>query len=179
MTRVPAASEQTPTAAAANQLADRRDAHAHFADLREIYAHFPESLRAVDIMYELMIGQGVLSRDLRELVFAAASDARGDHYLARAMCEQAADHRGVSADEAYSICRLEPGATCSEGEHALLAFSRKAAEVPYKMIQRDVDEVLQAGFSNRGLVEALTLVCLSGYMNVMSLSVGLDHQKED
>lgn len=145
--------------------------HAHFNAVREIFAHFPAALKALDNQYDLMIGQGGLPRWLREAIFANASHARGDEYLADAMIGQVADHRDCTVEAARAM--VTEGSDLSAAEASLLTWTRKMALTPYKSVERDADTLHEAGWTNHDIVEALTIVSLSAYMNIMSLTLEL------
>ena len=162
--------ESMPEQTAA-QLAAYADQHGHFAVLREIFAHFPAALKALDTQYDLMIGQGRLDRGFRELIFACASSARGDEYLAHAMAAQAAAH-GL-ADAGAVLARAASGEGRSEAETCMLGWVRKMATTPYKVVEEDIQRLHAAGWRDQEIVEALTVVSLSAYMSMMSLTMKL------
>jgi alkylhydroperoxidase family enzyme len=62
----------------------------------------------------------------------------------------------------------------SVSDRALLAFARKVAAAPYRTTERDIDTLRAAGFDERTIVEALTVVALSGWMNGYAASLGLE-----
>lgn len=140
--------------------------------LRGVIAHFPDGLGAFDQMYARMVGQGRLDLTMRLAVLGAAARWRSDDHTAGFMFDQAivagldASVLGTWIDEAE---RREPGSA----EAALLTYCRKATESAFKMIQRDVDELLVQEWTNGQIVEAVTMVGLSGYITVMSAAGGL------
>lgn len=166
ITPLPPGSVPAETAA---QLAAHADEHGHFEALREAFAYFPAALQALDNQYGLIIGQGRLDRGLRELIFACAASARGDGYLARAMAAQAAAHGFAGADAVLAMAASAEGR--SDAETCLLTWARKMATVPYKAVGEDVERLHSAGWGDQDIVEALTVVSLSGYMSVMSLAL--------
>jgi hypothetical protein len=147
--------------------------HGHFADLRAIFAHFPTALTALDNQYSLIMGRGALDRWVREAVFAVCADARGDAYLAAALAAQALRH-GADAERLTGFLAQAPEVTTAgDGVDELIRFSRKMAVEPYKSVERDVRSLHEAGWSNAHLVEVLTVVSLSAYMDIMTLSLHL------
>ena len=168
MSPLPRDSTSAETAAL---LAAHADEHGHFAALREAFAYFPAALRALDNQYDLIIGQGRLDRGLRELVFACAASARGDDYLARAMAAQAAAHGFTGTGAVLAMAASGEGR--SDAETCLLTWARKMATTPYKAVERDMERLHSAGWRDQEIVEALTVVSLSAYMSVMSLTLKL------
>lgn len=165
----PAPSELTPETR--GQLAAFAGAHGHFAALREVVARFPAALRALDNQYSLIMGRGRLDRWVRDAVFAVCSAERGNAYLADALAREAVRH-GANADWVKSLrtgeaALPEPGDSVRE----LIRFSRKAALEPYKSVPGDVSSLHAAGWANEDLVEVLSVVSLSAYMDTLSLSL--------
>lgn len=159
--------------AARAQLDAFAEEHGHFAAIRSIFAHFPTALTALDNQYALIMGRGALERWVREAVFAVCADARGDAYLAAAMSAQAVRH-GADADRLDGFLVGAPRSAASgDGVDELIRFSRKMAVEPYKSVAGDVRRLNEAGWSETHLVEALTVVALSAYMDIMSLSLRL------
>jgi alkylhydroperoxidase family enzyme len=153
------------------QLESRAGDHGHFDGVRQLFAYFPAALKALDNQYDLIIGQGRLDRGLRELIFASAASARGDVYLAHAMASVAAEDGFGDTTAALDSAASAKGR--SDGETRLLAWAQKMATTPYKSVEDDVEELHDAGWSDEEIVEALTVVSLSAYMSILSLSLKL------
>lgn len=151
-------------------LAAHADEHGHFAALREAFEYFPAALRALDNQYDLIIGQGRLDRGLRELVFACAASARGDEYLAR-------DGRTGRSARVRRHRRGACNGRVGRGEVGRrdipLTWARKMATTPYKAVEQDMERLHSAGWRDQEIVEALTVVSLSAYMSIMSLTLKL------
>lgn len=155
----------------AAQLAAHADGHGHFEALREVFAYFPAALQALDTQYDLMIGQGRLDRGLQELIFACAASARGDEYLAHAMAAQAAAHEFAGSDAVLAMAASGEGR--SDAETCLLMWVRKMATMPHKTVEEDMKRLHSAGWRDQEIVEALTVVSLSAYTSIMSLTLKL------
>jgi alkylhydroperoxidase family enzyme len=151
-------------------------AHGHFSALRAVVARFPAALGALDNQYSLIMGRGRLDRWVREAVFAACSAERGDAYLAKAMGAEAMRH---GADPAWVNGLLTRGsnpAGAGEAVGALVKFARKMAREPYKSVEADVSALHAAGWANEDLVELLSVISLSAYMDTLSLSLRIGPQ---
>ena len=123
-------------------------------------------------------GTGPLDRWVRDAVFAVSSAERGNAYLADALAGEAVRHgadadwiRGLRAPGAGS-----PGPGDSVG--ALIRFSRKMALEPYKSVPGDVGSLHAAGWADEDLVEVLSVVSLSAYMDILSLSLRIGQQAD-
>jgi alkylhydroperoxidase/carboxymuconolactone decarboxylase family protein YurZ len=154
------------------QLEAFADAHGHFVALRAVVARFPAALKALDNQYRLIMGRGRLDRWVRDAVFSVSSAERGNTYLADAMAREAVRH-GANAEWIKSIVKRQDAAVPEprQGLRSLITFSRKAAVAPYKSVPGDVSSLRAAGWTNEDLVEVLSVISLSVYMDILSLSL--------
>jgi hypothetical protein len=154
-----------------DQLAAFADEHAHFSELRAVVARFPAALGALDNQYRLIMGHGRLDRWLREVVFAACSAERGNAYLAGALAAEAGRH-GADNGQVQAILARGPDAPGPDDPvGALVGFARKMALEPYKAVPGDVSALHAAGWANEDLVETLSVISLSAYLDTLSLSL--------
>jgi uncharacterized protein YciW len=153
-----------------DQLAAFAGEHRHFGELRAVVARFPAALRALDNQYRLIMGSGRLDRWVRDAVFAACSAERGNAYLARALTEEAVKH-GADRDWVADLAGPGAGYPADDRVGSLITFSRKMARDPYKAVPGDVGKLHAAGWANEDLVEVLSVVSLSAYLDVLSLSL--------
>jgi len=159
-----------------DQLAAFADEHAHFGELRAVVARFPAALAALDNQYRLIMGSGRLDRWVRDAVFAACSAERGNAYLATALAGQAVRH-GAGPGLADGLVALDEGSPGPGGPvGALISFARKMALEPYKAVPGDVGSLHAAGWANQDLVEVLSVISLSAYMDTLSLSLRIGPQ---
>ena len=156
------------------QLERLTDEHGHLELLRRTYAHFPAALGGVDSMYRKGMGSGRLPRLLRELVFVAASEERGDGYCAEAVTEDIADRFGLVRDRIDAMARGVVSEALSEAESDLVSYARKVARAPYKMVPADIARLTDHGWETPDIVEALTIVCTAGYMSTLSQTLHLE-----
>jgi hypothetical protein len=164
--------------AARTQLDAFAEEHGHFAALRAIFAHFPTALTALDNQYSLIMGRGALDRWVREAVFATCAQARGDTYLAAALSAEAERHGADSKRLNGFLTQTSGPVVAGDGVDELIRFSRKMALEPYKAVEGDVRSLHEAGWSDAHLVEVLTVVSLSAYMDIMTLSLHLGQDTE-
>jgi hypothetical protein len=159
-----------------DQLAVFADEHGHFGELRAVVARFPAALAALDNQYRLIMGSGRLDRWVREAVFAACSAERGNACLASALALQAARH-GADPGLVEGILVRDPGSPgLADPVGALITFARKMALEPYKSVAGDVSSLHAAGWDNQDLVEILSVVSLSAYLDTLSLSLHIGPQ---
>jgi len=148
--------------------------HAHFDELRAILVRFPSGLGAADDMYHRIMNEGHLGRVLREQIFVAASSVRGCRY---AMAAHGAWLAGPGEIDDADVAALRAGedpASASAAERTLLDVCRKVAAAAYRTVTADIDRLEEAGWGKPEIVEALTVVALSGWMNGIASAVGLD-----
>jgi hypothetical protein len=159
-----------------DQLAAFAGEHGHLGELRALAARFPAALRALDNQYRLIMGRGRLDGWVRDAVFAACSAERGNAYLADALAGQAVRH-GADADCIKGL-RVQDADSAGPGDSVgtLIRFGRKMALEPYKSVPGDISSLHQAGWADEDLVEVLSVVSLSAYMDILSLSLRIGQQ---
>ena len=146
----------------------------HFDQLRRILVRAPAAFRAADGMYGLIMELGLLDRALKEAVFVTCAGVRDCRYGQAAHGRWLIEHAGMDALEVEALARGEDLSRHSAAEHALLAFARQVAAAAYRTVERDIETLRGAGFDTPEIVEALTVVGLSGWMNGYADALGLD-----
>jgi uncharacterized peroxidase-related enzyme len=137
-----------------------------------IYEQYPAVYEHWSRMSEaLMNGPSPLSQGERELILAYASGVCGCEFVQIAHSEVAyawGMHRGLveqllaDPDSAPLEPRLRP----------LLAFVRKLAASPNDMTQRDIDAVLEAGWSEHALHDAAGATARAAFMHRLIAAYG-------
>lgn len=137
-----------------------------------IYNRYPEIYEPWSRMSEaLMNGPSPLSQGERELVLAYASAVGGCGFVQVAHSEVAyawGIHQGLveqlvaDFDAAPAEPRLK----------ALLAFVRKLAASPTAMAQADADAVLQAGWNEQALHDAIAITARAAFMHRLVAAYG-------
>lgn len=141
-------------------------------ELRGIIKNFSDGLGAFDQMYARMVGKGRLAPTLRLVILAAAARWRSDGYIAGAMFSQALQE-GMGKDELATLIAEAEGSEPTGAEAVLLSFCQKITHEAYKTVQSDIDKLHSQDWSTGQIVEAVTMVSLSGYMTVLAASGGL------
>jgi uncharacterized protein YciW len=77
------------------------------------------------------------------------------------------------ADADAVVAMAASGEGRSDDETCLLMWARKMATTPYKVVEKDMARLYSAGWHDQEIVEALTVVSLSAYMSIMSLTLKL------
>lgn len=141
-------------------------------ELRGVFAHFPDGLAAFDQMYARMVGKGRLDLALRLVIIGSSARWRSDPYIAGTMFTQAM-HEGLAATALAELIEETEGDEPTSPEAVLLSFCRKVTQTAYKTIPSDMEKLRASGWTNGQIVEAVTMVSLSGYMSAMSAAGGL------
>jgi len=155
------------------QYDQHRNEHAHFDELRHMLVRFPAALSAADGMYHRIMNEGHLGRMLREQIFLVTSHERGCSYAVAAHGRWLVANTDMSGTDVAALLRLEAVRGVSDRARALLAYTRKVAAAPYKIVAADLDDLYEVGWTQPEIVEALTVVSLSGWMNSYANSLGL------
>ena len=116
-----------------------------------------------------------LSDGEKELIGAYASAMNGCRHCYSAHFPVAVV-MGV-APEVFEAVYVDPWeAPVEERLKPLLAYTKKLCREPHKLSQEDADKVLEAGWSERALTDAIHIAAMFGYMNTIMLGHGADQQ---
>lgn len=137
-----------------------------------IYNQYPDIYEPWSRMSEaLMNGHSPLSQGERELILAYASAVSGCEFVQIAHSEVAyawGIHRGL-----VEQLLADPDSAAAEPRlKVLLAFARKLAATPNAMAQADVDAVLQAGWSEHALHDAVAVTARAVFMHRLVAAYG-------
>jgi uncharacterized peroxidase-related enzyme len=137
-----------------------------------IYTQYPEIYEPWSRMSEaLMNGPSPLSQGERELILAYASGACGCEFVQVAHSEVAyawGIHRGL----VEQLLADPDNAPVEPRLKALLGYVRKLAAHPEAMAHGDVDAVLQAGWSEHALHDAVAITARAVFMHRLIAAYG-------
>jgi uncharacterized peroxidase-related enzyme len=137
-----------------------------------IYNQYPEIYEPWSRMSQaLMNGPSPLSQGERELILAYASAASGCEFVHVAHSEVAYAW-GVQRGLVEQLLADFDGAPAEPRLKALLGFVRKLAASPTTIAQGDVDAVLQAGWSEHALHDAVAITARAVFMHRLVAAYG-------
>ena len=114
-----------------------------------------------------------LSVGERELIAAYVSGIANCQYCTN-IHGLVAEHFGVQEGLLVSLLEDIDSADINEDFKAILKYVKKVTIDPTKLIQTDVDDVLEAGWSERALYDALMVCCTWNFMNRLVGGLGLE-----
>jgi uncharacterized peroxidase-related enzyme len=119
-----------------------------------------------DFANRVMAGPSRLTLGERELIAAFVS-----HHNACQYCfgvhEQVAANHGISPDLLKAVADDPATAPVEEKWKPLFRYLAKVTKEPSKVVQRDVDAVLDSGWDERTLFDALMVCCYYNFLNRM------------
>jgi uncharacterized peroxidase-related enzyme len=137
-----------------------------------IYNQYPQIYEPWSRMSEaLMNGPSPLSQGERELILAYASGASGCEFVQVAHSEVAyawGVHRGL----VEQMLANPEGAPAEPRLKVLLALVRKLAASPTQIVQADIDGVLQAGWNEQALHDAVAITARAVFMHRLVAAYG-------
>jgi len=150
-----------------------QEGHRHFDSLRKQLLRFPAAFRAADGMYDRIMEEGRLDRNLKEQIFVTCSGVRGCGYGAAAHGRWLTANTDITEDEIDALVRGDALPGADDHAKTVLAFSRKVAAAPYKTVPADIEALRTVGLDERDVVEVMTVISLSGWMNGYAQALGL------
>jgi uncharacterized peroxidase-related enzyme len=137
-----------------------------------IFLRYPEIYRPFSVMSEaLMNGPSPLSQGERELIMTYAAAVSGCEFVTAAHTEVTYAW-GIPRGLVEQLVKDPATAPVEPKLGALLAFVRKLAVTPGSIAQADVDAVLQAGWDEHALHDAIAVTARAAFMQRMVQAYG-------
>ena len=133
-------------------------------------AHWPELLKAFGGIGATILQTGEIDRGLKQLVAMVASTANGCHYC-QAHTSHSAHNLGVSQEKVEAVFDFESSSLFSDAERAALRLAWHAALQPNATSDSDF-AALKAHYSDREIVEIVSVIALFGFLNRWSDTMG-------
>ncbi len=116
--------------------------------------------------------QGALSRQQKEYIFLICSAANLSTYCVTAHCE-IVRMLGIEGPEPEQVALDHTAADLSMQFKGLLNFAAKLNRSPDKIAEADVNRLRTFGYSDEHILEAVLMVGLARFVNLVSLGLGL------
>ncbi len=151
------------------------------AHLSELFARFPDSRDTLMAFTEVVMrGPGDLDVGTRELIAAYVSGlnrctfCHGSHLIY-------AQAFGIGEGVLKALLEDADSAPVSSELKVLLGYLAKLNRLPSRIVQADIDAVLEAGWSERALFEAVQIAGMFNMMNriVEGTGVAFDYGADD
>ena len=149
------------------------------AGIAELFQHYPSRyLPITTFIQQIMRGESVLTTAQKELIAAYVSGLNGCEY-----CYEA--HKAIAAslnvNEQVLSALLSDLSTADIEEkfRPLLVYVRKLTLTPSKMTQSDVEAVLEAGWNEQALEDAICVCALFNLMNRLIDGCGINTTNQD
>ena len=158
------------------------DAFPPFRQIRETFGFLPNFFRAQTLRADLvepqmnfigsiMVGEGALARRQKEYIFLVTSAANLSTYCVTAHCE-IVRMLGIAGPEPEKIAINHNATDIPVADKALLNFALKLNATPRKIDADDVDGLRTYDFTDQQILEAILMVGISQYANVVSFGLG-------
>ncbi|NNC80581.1 MAG: hypothetical protein HKN94_10560 [Acidimicrobiales bacterium] len=125
--------------------------------LRQLLAWSPPALDAMEDLYHPIFLGGSMTRDFKEMLFVAASQARQCPYCAGGHSRLLVTEFGYDADDVRAIRDGIATDSWSEKDQALVAYVRKVAVDPASIVAGDLADLRRRGWTDAELTEATSM----------------------
>lgn len=126
-------------------------------------AHRPEVARAWASFRATLVGNGLVSEELKTFLAQVASMSAGCNYCAAHNAYFGVD-LGVSPERQEALWEYETSPLFNEGEKAALRVAQGAAQVPNATTDADFD-ILKQHYSDAQIVEIVATIAMFGFLN--------------
>ena len=119
----------------------------------------------------ILIREGALTRQQKEYIFLVCSAANLSTYCVTAHCE-IVRMLGIHGPEPEQVAIDPMHADIPVADKALLAFALKLNKEPRKIDAEDIEELRTYGFDDPHILEAILVVGLAHWANVVAFGLG-------
>ena len=153
-----------------------------FESIRQAFGFLPNFFRAqtlrpdlieaeLDLIGGIMVQEGALERRQKEYVFLVCSAANLRTYCVTAHCE-IVRMLGIDGPEPEQIAIDHLNTDIPRPDKALLNFAHKLNGNARKVDADDVEELRTYGFSDQQILEAIIMVGIAQFANVLAYGLG-------
>jgi len=129
----------------------------------------------MDDLYHPVFQQGLFSREFKEMLFVAASQARECPYCSGGHSRLLVNEFGYDEADVRAIRDGKATEAWTEKEHALVAYVRKIAIDPASIGADDLDDVRGHGWNDAELAEATAMAAHAAWTTALAQSMHLEH----
>jgi uncharacterized peroxidase-related enzyme len=150
-----------------------RERRGHIANVFLAEGMEPEALaHQVDLYLELMLGEGPLSREEREMIAVMVSAANkspyGTIHHSEALEKVEGDPEALAKVLAEFMSRNEAPRT-----KALLAYAAKVTLAPREVTEEDIKDLREAGLTDQEVLRANLIASYFNFLNRVTLGLGV------
>jgi RNA polymerase sigma-70 factor, ECF subfamily len=121
----------------------------------------------------VLFNNGALTRFQKEFILLAVSGANSNVYFP-AVHSRSLQFLGVKLEQSDAIVEDHARANLSEADVALLDFAQKLVRHGNQFSKADVDQLRSVGYSDEQVLEAVLMVGLTNFLNVVQLGLGTE-----
>lgn len=143
--------------------------------LRQLLAWSPPALEAMDDLYHPVFLGGTMTRDYKEMLFVAASQARQCPYCAGGHSRLLVKEFGYSEADVRAIREGEDSDAWSDKDQALVKYVRKMAVDSASVVEADLDDLRKLGWTEAELTEATAMAAHAVWTTSLALGFHLEH----
>jgi uncharacterized peroxidase-related enzyme len=142
--------------------------------LRRMLAWYPPALAAVDATYHPVMTGGQLPRATKELLLAAAADARRCRYCAGGHSRYLVRTVGIDQSAVEAMRSADDDADLDAADRAMVEFARKIATTPERTTPSDIAALEQVGLTTETIVEVVAVAMLAASTTTLALALHLE-----
>ncbi|WP_420437987.1 carboxymuconolactone decarboxylase family protein [Candidatus Poriferisodalis sp.] len=143
--------------------------------LRQILAWSPPALEAMEDLYHPIFLGGVLSREFKEMLFVAASQARECPYCAGGHSRLLVQEFGYDEADVRVMREGDSNNAWSEKDRLLVAYVRKIAVDPAGTVGADLESLREVGWTDEELTESTAMAAHAAWTTAVAQTFHLEH----
>lgn len=127
----------------------------------------------IKLLDRLLFTKAGLTRVQKEFILLAVSAANQNSYFPALHC-QTLQFLGIKPEQSQQVTIDHHDAKLSEADVALLDFARKLTADPQSFTADDVDSLRKSHFNDEQILEAVLMVGLTQFLNVLQFGLGTE-----
>ena len=142
--------------------------------LRQMLAWSPPALEAMDDLYHPVFLGGTMTREYKEMLFVAASEARECPYCSGGHSRLLVKEFGYTEDDVRAVRAGEAANGWTQKDLALIAYVRKIAVDPADTVANDIEALRDHGWTDAEITEATAMAAHSVWTTTIAQAFHLE-----
>lgn len=143
----------------------------------DIFKRWPELAEPLGQFSQQVLRGSPFTNEQAELIFAFTSGVNACKYCYN-IHREAAENLGLKKDVLEDLLNDIDSADIDEKMKPILRYVQKLTETSYKAVQKDVDAILDAGWSDDAFHYAVSICALANYFNRILNGHGIEGNPE-
>ncbi|MBS3781892.1 MAG: peroxidase-related enzyme [Candidatus Thermoplasmatota archaeon] len=156
-----------------------RNQRGKLSNIMKVQSLMPEAMdHHLDLYLSIMFEDRSLSREKCEMIGVVVSSINGCDYCVNHHAE-ALDHFWRDQEKVKELEEDYRNVDISKKEKNMLGFVKRSTEKPDSVEQKDIDGLIEVGFSDKEILNIVMITSYFNFVNRIALTLGVDFSEEE